>query len=458
MWHPDGDLAVRDLPEDLRRLYFGAELLARWFLNTDGMLLVKPSKREDIPAEDRDNKRYAGLVVTTLARIATDLAALEPLVAAAEARLVRARQGRPYRWADNVCTCAHEATLIVARDLLNAVVNACHNQYIMVLLDCNGPPTYDEWLDHYREMLTKHGVLVANDKAGPAWDEFCQRYRACRPSWDSSDLATELRAEAILAADRKQRAGGGASPAGTTVVPGARGAAGTEEWADQEELAEEVVQTGQPDTPPTGPPRDGSGATGAPVGSPAPGTPGRDAPGSEPAGGMPWEEAAQRMERLRAQGEPWTSQHQMGERLGCSSSTINKAINKTPGLQAWAKCQTEASPRAQSLNAVVTDRTAEGREPNPENAAIEADLRRMIEESDPDERAFFHYLRDESRDYQSWYIEQPEGIRKKHAQVWKRHIEADSTARVWFSQQPLEQKLAYLDGADEPQRILGRRA
>jgi hypothetical protein len=214
MSHVGDDPAIAHLPEDLSRLYSAAERLIGWCLNTNGMLLVKPTERKDIKEEDRDSKRYAGLVVTNLARIATDLDSLKPMVKAAEARLVRARQGQPYRWAGNVRGCAHQATLVVARDLLGAVVNACHGRRIMIILDHNGPPTYDAQLDHYRKMLTEHEVLVADDKAGPAWEEFCQRYRVCKPSWDSSDIEAELRGEVILGAEQN-RLEGAAPPPGT---------------------------------------------------------------------------------------------------------------------------------------------------------------------------------------------------------------------------------------------------
>lgn len=107
---------------------------------------------------------------------------------------------------------------------------------------------------------------------------------------------------------------------------------------------------------------------------------------SQRAAGMAWKEAADRMERLRSQGGPWTSQQNMAKRLGCSSSTINKAIHETPSLQAWAKGKVAARPRAQSLNDVVTDRTAESRELDP---ADEAALREFIEKADPETKTWF---------------------------------------------------------------------
>jgi hypothetical protein len=101
---------------------------------------------------------------------------------------------------------------------------------------------------------------------------------------------------------------------------------------------------------------------------------------------MTWQEAAERMNRLRTQGEPWTSQHKMAKQFGCSSGTINKAIRETPELQTWAKRQTAIVPRAQSINDVVTDRTAQRRELDP---ADDAAVREYIERADPETKAWF---------------------------------------------------------------------
>ena len=114
-----------------------------------------------------------------------------------------------------------------------------------------------------------------------------------------------------------------------------------------------------------------------------------DTSSAEPAG-MSWQEAAERLERLRTQGEPFTSQQKLGDDLGCSSSTINKAIMKTPTLHAWANARSARQPaevsRAQSLNNPVTDRTAQNRELDPKD---EAAIREFIEQADPETKACF---------------------------------------------------------------------
>ncbi len=97
-----------------------------------------------------------------------------------------------------------------------------------------------------------------------------------------------------------------------------------------------------------------------------------------------WQEAAERMERLRQQGEQFTSQPKLAEQFGCSSGTINKAIRNTQALHAWARVG--AIPKAQSINAVVTDSKPQERELGPED---EAAIREFIETANTETRAWF---------------------------------------------------------------------
>jgi hypothetical protein len=117
---------------------------------------------------------------------------------------------------------------------------------------------------------------------------------------------------------------------------------------------------------------------------------------------LTWQEAAERLERLRAQGEPFTTQAKMADQLGCSSAMINKAIKNTPKLRTWAKPQTAAGPGAQSLSDVVTDRTAQSREPDP---ADDAAIREFVEGADPQTRAWFLAL---STEQQLEYLNDPD--------------------------------------------------
>ncbi len=128
--------------------------------------------------------------------------------------------------------------------------------------------------------------------------------------------------------------------------------------------------------------------------------------------GMPWQEAAKRLERLRAQGEAWTSCHVLAEKFSCPSGTIYKAIKSTPELKSWAKQKTATASRAQSINDVVTDNTTQDRVPNPEDdAAIREHLER--EDLKPEERAFFNGL---SRENQLLFLNDPD----KHQKIFGR--------------------------------------
>jgi hypothetical protein len=100
------------------------------------------------------------------------------------------------------------------------------------------------------------------------------------------------------------------------------------------------------------------------------------------------------LDRLRGQGEPFTSQSKLAEQFGCSSATINKAIKNTPALQTWAKPTAATAPKAQSLNAVVTDCTAQRRELRPED---EAAVREFIETAVPEVKAWFLALPTEAQ-------------------------------------------------------------
>jgi hypothetical protein len=122
-----------------------------------------------------------------------------------------------------------------------------------------------------------------------------------------------------------------------------------------------------------------------------------------PATGMPWQEAAERLENLRSQGEPFTSQQKLAKQLLCSSQTINKAIHNTPSLKVWANVEQKKSviPKAQSINEVVTDRTPQSQEIDPVD---EAAIREFIEKADPETKAWFLAL---SQEDQLAYLDDP---------------------------------------------------
>jgi hypothetical protein len=106
-------------------------------------------------------------------------------------------------------------------------------------------------------------------------------------------------------------------------------------------------------------------------------------------GRVTWQEAAERLKCLQAQGQAFTSQQELALDFDCSPSTINKAIHNTPALHAWARVQTVRRPRTQSLDEVVLDSTAQARELDP---TLEAAIRDYAARFDPERRALFRAL------------------------------------------------------------------
>jgi hypothetical protein len=129
--------------------------------------------------------------------------------------------------------------------------------------------------------------------------------------------------------------------------------------------------------------------------------------------GLSWQEVAKRLERLRSQGEPFTSQHRLAEQLSCSSGTINKAIRNTPSLRKWAK-KPEPIPKVRSLTPlgktgyldVVTDSTPQTMELDPVD---EVAIREFVEKADPETRAWFLAL---SREKQLDFLNDPDKYQK----------------------------------------------
>jgi hypothetical protein len=168
---------------------------------------------------------------------------------------------------------------------------------------------------------------------------------------------------------------------------------------------------------------------------------------AQPAGpveAMTWQNAAERMERLRAQGEPWTSMHELARQIGCSSFTIKKAVDKTPKLRTWAKL--EADPRAQQgLSVLVLDKAVQPREPDPADDAADAELRRLFDDAGPDERAILNEMQGASREFQLWYIEQTKKTRERCRKRWKKLVETDPGIKTWFLAQAGKEQVAFFN-------------
>jgi biotin operon repressor len=118
--------------------------------------------------------------------------------------------------------------------------------------------------------------------------------------------------------------------------------------------------------------------------------------------GMTWQEAAERMKRMFEQGVKYTSQRKLADAIGCSPATINNAIRETPSLHNWARYKKSSKPKAQSINEVVTDRTAQGRELSPDNYASINEYRETANE---EELTFFDALPPSE---QVWFLDNTE--------------------------------------------------
>ena len=113
-----------------------------------------------------------------------------------------------------------------------------------------------------------------------------------------------------------------------------------------------------------------------------------DAAGGGVEKGTTWQTAQAYMEQCRQRSEGFTSQDDFAKRLECSSSTVNKAINRgTVELQEWAAKQSGASRLNVSPEAaaVALEKTPQSREPDPGNAIeqpdVDAALRFLIEQA-----------------------------------------------------------------------------
>jgi hypothetical protein len=106
--------------------------------------------------------------------------------------------------------------------------------------------------------------------------------------------------------------------------------------------------------------------------------------------GMPWRGAAERLLQLKRQGECFTSRAKMADRIGCSSSTVQRAIVGTEELRTWAaKAAPSGRPAAVGLSDSIADNVVQTREPIPGSQPTldEANetLKRLVRETGPDD-------------------------------------------------------------------------
>ncbi len=125
-----------------------------------------------------------------------------------------------------------------------------------------------------------------------------------------------------------------------------------------------------------------------------------------------WRDVQAKLIRLYGAGEAYTSQRDFAKRLGCSESTINKAINSSDRLKGWMARGGTPLPNAQSLNEVVTDNTVSKSEDNPADHVPDDEVNRVMailiqEAKTAEQRADLNGLNDEGRrEIAKHYLEQ----------------------------------------------------
>jgi hypothetical protein len=111
--------------------------------------------------------------------------------------------------------------------------------------------------------------------------------------------------------------------------------------------------------------------------------------------------------RIRDRGEPYTQERELAERIGCSKSTINKAIQANEILKGWrTRYAKKKSLRACSLDSIILDEVPSTREPQPhvdvdhEDMLLSGDehlFREILEMASPQERNKLNQMDHESK-------------------------------------------------------------
>lgn len=110
--------------------------------------------------------------------------------------------------------------------------------------------------------------------------------------------------------------------------------------------------------------------------------------------GMTWQGAQEQLERFRQNGEQYTSQRKMSERIGCNPAVVVKAIERGPlALQEWASKKSGAASRkvVATIEGQILNGTPQNREADPADILDDDDvdraMRLLMEQAEPNERA-----------------------------------------------------------------------
>lgn len=107
--------------------------------------------------------------------------------------------------------------------------------------------------------------------------------------------------------------------------------------------------------------------------------------------GRDWRQVQLELLAKRERGEPYTSARKLAMELGCSDSTIRKAIKHSETLGGWAKRSMPGTPAsARSLNDVILDTKPQSREANPLDQVSDEEsdqiFRRLLDQASKEER------------------------------------------------------------------------
>lgn len=109
---------------------------------------------------------------------------------------------------------------------------------------------------------------------------------------------------------------------------------------------------------------------------------------------MTWQEAAEALERRRKNKRKFTSCQLMADEIGCSKTTVAKAIQLSPGLQSWvarAVHAREVARSAETLTDAVTDQICQTTESDPLDIASMSELQEICKQN-PEAKAWLGAL------------------------------------------------------------------
>jgi hypothetical protein len=92
-----------------------------------------------------------------------------------------------------------------------------------------------------------------------------------------------------------------------------------------------------------------------------------------------WQDVADELDKRRRRGERFTSFERLAVDVGCSASTLHRAVENTPDLKSWAERISCAPLRMQSIHGEILARTPQVRERDPADILEQPDIERAMD-------------------------------------------------------------------------------